>query len=232
MNWATTFDQSHLLANVLGVIGALFMMASYLMKGMMRLRVAALIACVFMIGYAALKGAVPTLVLYTVLTPINIKKTLDMRRMVQAIERAREDTPLSQWLLPHMHRRTAKAGDVIWRKGDEATEMLYLDSGSLRLVEYDELLIEGALVGEIGLFAPDHRRTLSLSAATDCVLYSLTAEQMELLYFDSPKLGFHVMRLVVARLMSDVSKARTTGVSRADGAAVPASLASAANPAA
>jgi len=201
-------DSLALLANMLGFIGAALMLASYLMKGMMPLRIVALCACVFLVGYGALKHALPTLVLYGLLVPINIKKTLAMRKMVKAIERAREDAPLSQWLLPHMHRRTAKAGDVLWRRGDEAGEMLYLESGSLRLVEYDEILIEGALVGEIGLFAPDHCRTLTLAAASDCVLYSMTGEEMALLYYENPKLGFHVMRLVVARLMSDVSKAR------------------------
>ncbi|TNY06340.1 cyclic nucleotide-binding domain-containing protein, partial [Escherichia coli] len=82
----------------------------------------------------------------------------------------------------------------------------YLDSGSLRLVEYDELLPPGSLVGEIGLFAPDNRRTLSLEAATDCVVYSLSAEEMALLYYQNPKLGFHVMRLIVARLMRDTAR--------------------------
>jgi CRP-like cAMP-binding protein len=222
-----TVDPFLLLANALGFVGAALMLASYLMKGMMPLRIAALCACVFLVGYGALKHALPTLLLYGALMPINIKKTLAMRKMVKAIERAREDTPVSQWLLPHMHRRTVKAGELLWRQGDEAKEMLYLESGSLRLVEYDEILIEGALVGEIGLFAPDHRRTLSLAAATDCVVYSMTGEEMALLYYENPKLGFHVMRLVVARLMGDVGKARAA-TPPGQLQAVPASLVQAA----
>ncbi len=195
-----------LIANTLGLIGAALMLASYLMKSMLPLRIAALTACCFLVAYGALKQAVPTLLLYGVLIPINIKKTLQMRRLVQSIARARADTPVSEWLLPHMHRRTVAAGTVLWRQGDAATEMLYLDSGALRLVEYDELLGPGALVGEIGLFAPDNRRTLTLEATADCVVYSLTAEEMALLYFQNPKLGFHVMRLIVARLLRDVSR--------------------------
>ena len=195
-----------LIANTLGLIGAALMLASYLMKSMLPLRIAALTACCFLVAYGALKQAVPTLLLYGVLIPINIKKTLQMRRLVQSIARARADTPVSEWLLPHMHRRTVAAGTVLWRQGDAATEMLYLESGALRLVEYDELLGPGALVGEIGLFAPDNRRTLTLEATADCVVYSLTAEEMALLYFQNPKLGFHVMRLIVARLLRDVSR--------------------------
>jgi CRP/FNR family cyclic AMP-dependent transcriptional regulator len=197
------------LATALGLIGAALMLASYLMKSMLPLRIAALTACCFLVAYGALKQAIPTLVLYGVLIPINVKKTLQMRKLVQSIERARDDTPVSEWLLPHMHRRTVAAGTTLWRQGDAATEMLYLDAGTLRLVEYDELLQPGALVGEIGLFAPDNRRTLTLEAASDCVVYSLTAEEMALLYYQNPKLGFHVMRLVVARLMRDLSRQRS-----------------------
>jgi CRP/FNR family transcriptional regulator, cyclic AMP receptor protein len=197
------------LATALGLIGAALMLASYLMKSMLPLRIAALTACCFLVAYGALKQAIPTLVLYGVLIPINVKKTLQMRKLVQSIERARDDTPVSEWLLPHMHRRTVAAGTTLWRQGDAATEMLYLDAGTLRLVEYDELLQPGALVGEIGLFAPDNRRTLTLEAATECVVYSLTGEEMALLYYQNPKLGFHVMRLVVARLMRDLSRQRS-----------------------
>lgn len=196
------------LATVLGLIGAALMLASYLMKSMLPLRIAALTACCFLVAYGALKSALPTLLLYGALIPINIKKTLQIRKLVKAIENARGDTPVSEWLLPHMHRRTVTAGTTLWRKGDAATEMLYLDAGTLRLAEYDEALPPGSLVGEIGLFAPDNRRTLTLEAASDCVVYSLTAEEMALLYYQNPKLGFHVMRLIVARLMRDVQRHR------------------------
>jgi CRP-like cAMP-binding protein len=198
-----------ILATVLGLIGATLMLASYLMKSMLPLRIAALTACCFLVAYGALKQALPTLLLYGALIPINIKKTLQMRKLVQSIERARDDTPVSEWLLPHMHRRTVPAGTVLWRKADAATEMLYLDAGTLRLVEYDEPVQPGSLVGEIGLFAPDNLRTLTLEAASDCVVYSLTAEEMALLYYQNPKLGFHVMRLIVARLMRDAARERS-----------------------
>ena len=196
------------LATVLGFIGAALMFASYLMKSMLPLRLAALTACCFLVAYGALKAALPTLLLYGALIPINIKKTLQIRKLVKSIENARADTPVSEWLLPHMHRRTVTANTTLWRQGDPATEMLYLESGTLRLAEYDEVLHAGSLVGEIGLFAPDNRRTLTLETVSDCVVYSLTAEEMALLYYQNPKLGFHVMRLIVARLMRDVQRHR------------------------
>ena len=196
------------MAYFFGFIGAALMVTSYLMKSMLPLRVVALVACLFLVLYGYLAAAMPTLLLYGALIPINIKKTLQIHKLVQAIKNAKSDTPVSQWLLPNMTRRTAKAGAILWKKGDVATEMLYLEAGSLRLVEYDEVLVPGSLVGEIGLFAPDNRRTLTLACVSDCTLYSLSAEGMALLYYQNPKLGFHVMRLIVARLMNDAEKVR------------------------
>ena len=198
------------LAYALGFIGAALMVTSYMMHSMLPLRLVALAACVFLVAYGAFAQAMPTLVLYGLLVPINIKKALAVHKLVQAIEHAKSDTPVAEWLLPHMTRRVEKAGTVLWHKGDTAHEMIYLESGSLRLVEHGELIGPGAIVGEIGLLSPDNRRTLSISCETDCVLFSLSAEGMAQLYYQNPKLGFHVVRLIVARLTHDAEKARLT----------------------
>jgi len=210
------------IAYLFGFIGAALMVTSYLMKSMLPLRVVALVACFFLVLYGYITAAMPTLLLYGALIPINIKKTLQIYRLVHAIKNAKSDTPISEWLLPNMTRRTAKAGTTLWRKGDVATEMLYLEAGSLRLVEYDQALAPGSLVGEIGLFAPDNRRTLTLECASDCTLYSLSAEGMARLYYQNPKLGFHVMRLIVARLMNDAEKARQAAERKANSSSEPA----------
>jgi CRP/FNR family transcriptional regulator, cyclic AMP receptor protein len=192
---------------VLGFIGAALTLASYMMKSMLPLRLTALAANVFFVAYGYLESALPSLLLYAAMIPINAKKAWDIRRMAQAIEHARSDSPVCEWLLPHMQRRQAKAGQTLWNKGDKADEMLYVESGRLNLMEYDESIGAGALVGEIGLFAPENRRTRTVVCATDCTLYALSAERMAQLYYQNPRLGFHVMRLVVARLLHDAELA-------------------------
>lgn len=193
---------------VCGFIGAVLTLASYMMKSMLPLRWVALTACAFFVVYGWLEAALPSLLLYSLMIPINIKKILHIRKLVRAIESAKSDSPMAEWLLPHMMRRETKAGTTLWKKGDLATEMIYLDSGSLLLVEHGERLEAGTLAGEIGLFAADNRRTLTLRCETDCVLFTLSAEGMAELYYRNPKLGHHVMRLIVGRLMHDVEKAR------------------------
>lgn len=192
---------------IFGFIGASLTVASYLMKSMMPLRLVALSANVFLVVYAVQGGSWPTVVLYLAMIPINLKKVFEIRKLVQAIRHAKSDTPVSEWLLPHMTRRQAKAGETLWKQGDVATEMVYVESGRLKLLEYDTVIGPGSLVGEIGLFAPDNRRTRTISCATDCTLFSLSADAMAKLYYQNPQLGFHVMRLIVARLMHDVDVA-------------------------
>ena len=200
---------------VFGFIGAVLTLASYLMKSMLPLRLVALSANVFFVAYGYLESALPSLLLYSLMIPINAKKVWQIKKLVQAIEHAKADTPVSEWLLPHMTRRVVKAGTTLWNKGDKATEMLYVEQGTLNLPEYDESIGPGSLVGEIGLFAPDGRRTRSIVAATDCTLYSLSAEGMAQLYYENPKLGYHVMRLIVSRLMHDVEVANRRREDRA-----------------
>ena len=193
---------------VTGFIGAGLTLASYTMKSMMPLRLVALASSVFFLAYGWIEAALPTLVLNIGMILINSKKAWEIRALVRAIEQAKADTPIADWLLPHMTRRQAKAGQILWKKGDVATEMIYLESGTLRLVEHDEQLAPGSLIGEIGLFSPDNRRTLTVECATDCTLHSLTKDGMAQLYFQNPKLGYHIMRMIVARLMRDAEKAR------------------------
>ena len=207
------------LGYVFGFIGAALMVTSYLMKNMLPLRMVALSANVFLVIYALQGGSWPTVVLYLAMIPINIKKVREILKLVRAIENAKADSPVGEWLLPHMTRRPAKAGDTLWRKGEVATEMLYVESGELRLVEHDVPIGPGAIIGEIGLFAPDNRRTGSVVCATDCTLYSLSSEGMAKLYYQNPKLGYHVMRLIVARLMHDIEVAAKRREDSAEAAA-------------
>ena len=207
---------------IFGFIGAALTVASYLMKSMLPLRMVALSANVFLVVYAVQGGSWPTVALYVAMIPINLKKVVEIKKLVRAIENAKADTPISEWLLPHMTRRPVKAGATLWHKGDKATEMLYVESGQLNLLDYDESIGPGSLVGEIGLFAPDNRRTRTIVCATDCTLYSLSAEAMAKLYYQNPQLGYHVMRLIVARLMHDIDVATKRREDRAHIAAAAA----------
>jgi CRP-like cAMP-binding protein len=107
-----------------------------------------------------------------------------------------------------MTRRSFKSGDVLFRKGDRAEEILYIASGRVRIEEAGRVLGPGELIGEIGLFSPENRRTQSVVCDSDGELYRMTGEMIYRLYYQNPALGFYFMRLLAQRLLRDVEVAR------------------------
>ena len=194
------------LGTVLGVVAAALYLTSYSMKSMLPLRALAIASNVFFIAYGIVQSALPELVLHGVLLPLNARRMWEIQKLSREIARATQDSPVSQWLLPHMTRRTFKAGEVLYRKGDLADEVVYIASGQLRLQEHDQVLGPGELIGEIGLFSPDKRRTQSIICETDGELYRMTDEMIYRLYYQNPKLGFYFMRLIVERLLRDIRR--------------------------
>jgi hypothetical protein len=191
---------------VLAVIGTVLLCASFLVKSMLRLRALALASNVFFIAWGYVEWVWPTLALNSFILPLNAWRIWEIQKLTQEIARATEDSPVSQWLLPHMRRRSFKAGEVLFRRGDAADELIYVASGELRMTEIGERVGPGELIGEIGLFSPEKRRTQSLECETDGTLYHMTGEMIFRLYYQNPKLGFYLMRLVAQRLLRDVQR--------------------------
>lgn len=200
---------------ILGTLGVFLSLASFTMKRMLPLRMLAIAANVAFIAFAFAvlenpatdpKAPLPGLFLNAVLLPINARRIWEIRKLTSEIARATHDAPVSQWLLPHMQRRTFHAGDVLFRKGDRADRLIYIGRGELTLPEIDKPVRAGELLGEIGLFSPDNRRTQTLRADTDGELFEMTGEMLFQLHYQNPKLGFYMMRLLAERLLKDVQR--------------------------
>jgi CRP/FNR family transcriptional regulator, cyclic AMP receptor protein len=194
------------LGNALGLLGVGFCLASFAVKSMLSLRALALVGNAFFIAYGYVESLLPSILLNAVLLPLNVIRMREISRLSMEITRATLDSPAGQWLLPHMRRRAIKAGEVLFRKGDAADELIYLASGALRMVEVGERVGPGELIGEIGLFSPERKRTQSIVCEADGELYYMTEEMLFRLYYQNPKLGFYLMRLVAERLLRDVQR--------------------------
>jgi CRP-like cAMP-binding protein len=202
------------LITVIGLAGAAFYLASHFMRGMVPLRVLSLCSNVALIIFAlfhlhfdwARLAVLPEFLLNVILLPINAKRLVEILRLTKQIEAVTERSPVSEWLLPHMHLHKHHAGHVLFRQGDEADEIFYVASGTLRLEGIGATIGAGELIGEIALFSPEKKRTLTIVCETDCELYTMTDEQIYRLYYQNPKLGFYFMKLIVERLMRDVER--------------------------
>jgi CRP/FNR family cyclic AMP-dependent transcriptional regulator len=108
-----------------------------------------------------------------------------------------------EWLIPLMTRKKLEAGHVLFRKGEPASSMYLILEGSVRLVELDVALSPGSLVGEIGVFAPDNRRTGTAVCESDVEIGAITDEKVLQLYYQNPTFGFYMFRLVLARMLEN-----------------------------
>ena len=202
------------LTTIIGLLGCLFYLASHSQKEMISLRVLAVASNVLFIIFSVLHADfdisqlihMPEFLLNAVLLPINSKRLLEIIQLTKQIAQATVESPVSEWLLPHMYLRKYRAGQVLFRKGDVAYEIIYVAMGRLKLQEIDHYLGPGELIGEIGLFSAEKVRTMTVICETDCELYEMTDEMIYRLYFKNPKLGFFFMRLIVQRLLADVRR--------------------------
>ena len=202
------------ITTAIGFLGGAFYLASHYQKDMVSLRVLALASNVLFLIFGLLHAhfgimemvGMPENILNAILLPVNAKRLSEILRLTKQIEQATVASPISEWLLPHMHLRKHKAGEVLFRRGDRAHEILYVAAGRLKLQEVGHYIEAGELIGEIGLFSAERARTMTVICDTDCELYEMTDEMIYHLYYQNPKLGFFFMRLIVERLLRDAKR--------------------------
>jgi CRP-like cAMP-binding protein len=84
--------------------------------------------------------------------------------------------------------------------------MYYTVTGKFRLPELGIDIAPGALVGEMGLLAPENRRTASLECVEDGEVLTLSYEKLRELYFQNPQFGFYFLKLTSERLLENIGR--------------------------
>ena len=173
---------------------------AFYVRTIIPLRIAAIIANALAMVYSVSKGTYPTFLLNAILLPLNFVRLRAMWDLVHEVDTAIQGDLNVEWLRPYMRPRNFQAGEFLMRKGDVATEAFYIVSGEVELVEINKVVEPGTLLGEIGLFTPENRRTLSVRCKTEVHAATINYEQFKELYFQNPQFGFALLRLIVARL--------------------------------
>lgn len=190
--------------DTLGYIAAGAVFVSFSMKNMQALRIVALVSNVAFISYALVDGLTPILVLHGLLLPLNLLRLVQMLRAVREAEHAVAERSNFEWLIAQGERLTLETGEVLFRTGDEADAMFVVAEGELEVVEYGAVLSRGDLLGEIGLFSRERRRTATIRARTPATLARITGKRVKSLHFDNPGFAYHLTRVVADRLIEDV----------------------------
>jgi CRP/FNR family transcriptional regulator, cyclic AMP receptor protein len=192
----------HYAAELIGVAAAAASLYAANARTIIPLRVAAIVANALAMAYSFMHGTYPTFALNAVLLPLNGWRLHQMLGLIRDIESATRSDMNVDWLLPYMRPTSFTAGDVIMARGDYATGAFYVADGEVEIVELGKVYGKGTLLGEIGLFTPDGRRTMTVRCRTDVQAARIDYDQFKELYFQNPQFGFRLLHLIVARMQA------------------------------
>ena len=203
----------HEYAELNGIAAAAASLYAAHARTMIPLRIAAIVANALAMSYSFLHGTYPTFALNAILLPINAWRLRAMLNLIRNINEATKGDMNVDWLLPYTRPVHFKAGDVIMHRGEYATAAFYITSGEVEMVEINQSYEKGTLVGEIGLFAPQGRRNMTIRCKTNVDAAQIDYDRFKELYFQNPQFGFRLLHLIVARMQTNVELSQGGAVS-------------------
>jgi CRP/FNR family transcriptional regulator, cyclic AMP receptor protein len=211
-------------AQAAGYVAAVLVFLTFYMKTMIPLRIVGICSNFAFIVYGFLGVLYPVLVLHLILLPLNIWRLREMLRLTKQVREAANTDLNMDWLKPFTTARRFQAGDVLFRKGEAATTMLFVLSGRYRVSELAIDILPGQVLGELAWLAPNNLRTQTVECTEDGELLQITYDQVRQLYYQNPQFGFYFLQLSsrrlfdnIARLENELSLSRKAAASAAPG---------------
>lgn len=193
-------------ANLIGYLAALLMFSTFYMKRMIPLRAVGASANATFVVYASIMHVYPLLILHAALFPLNITRMVQMMRLVKKVQEASRGDFSIDFLVPFMAKENFRKGAVVFRKGDEANKLYYLRNGLVRLEETGTYITDGEIIGEIGIFARNKKRTATVACETDTQFLTIPEDQVLQLYYQNPKFGIYLVQLIIKRLEKNMER--------------------------
>src|SRR5271166_3904535 len=194
---------THRFAELIGIAAAAASLYAAHARTIIPLRIAAIVANALAMMYSFMHGTYPTFALNAILLPLNSWRLRAMLQLIRDIDFATRHDMNVDWLLPYTRPIHFKAGDTIMRRGEYATAAFYIVSGEVEMVEINATFGKGTLVGEIGLFAPDGRRNMTVRCKTAVHAAQIEYDRFKELYFQNPQFGFRLLHLIVERMQGN-----------------------------
>ena len=201
-------DTSHI-AEHAGTAGALFasifVVATTTMRTMIPLRIFGILANIVLFLTAIPAHNYLVMLVQSAMFLVNSYRLHQMLQLVRDVKKSVNSDLSMEWLKPFMTERKCAAGEVLFYKDEKAEDMLYIVSGSFKLVESGIVLPVGAIVGELGMLSPSKIRTQSLECVEAGLVLSVSYSKVEELYVQNPAFGFYFLRLTSARLFQNLN---------------------------
>src|SRR5215467_8649006 len=184
-------------------LASTLVLLAFFMRTMIPPRIVAIVSNVAFIVYTLLglhygifAKIFPIFVLHALLLPLNIFRLCEMKQLVKKVREASTKELAVEYLLPYMRREKLEQGGVLFRKGDAAEKIYFIEAGKVTIPEIRKVLTAGAVFGEVGIFTPCRTRSASAICGKTSVIYSIRKEEVLQLYYQNPKFGFVIVRLL------------------------------------
>lgn len=211
---------------LVGWIASAFTLATYAMKTMLPLRVAAILSNLFFMSYSLALGLWPMLVLDAVLLPLNVWRLWQILRQRRRISEARHaEEPDFSVIKALSKPEPMPAGSVVFRRGDTPDRLYYIDTGEVVLDEIGTRLGTGEVFGEIAFFTDAKERTATARCLTDCRIHAIDEAAFLRLYFQDPAFGMAIMKTITRRLIDGMARHPETYMALLPKAPVPVPVA-------
>jgi len=190
----------------IGYVAAGLGIVTFAMQTMIPLRVTGIAHNLGQIAFGLLAGIYPTVIQHVILLPINCYRLLEMFNLIRKVEVASEGDHSLDWLRPFMSKRSIKAGEILCRKGEKAFNMYFVLEGRLHLEEINMDMEPGAIVGELGMLAPDRKRTQTVICTANGSVLEIAYSRLEQICHQNPAFGFYFLRLSTQRLFDNIER--------------------------
>jgi len=118
-----------------------------------------------------------------------------------------------KWPLNYMKKEVFKKGDLLFKAGDKADKMFYVNKGAIKLVEIDKIIKAGEVIGEMGIFSPDKARTATAVCDEDLEAYTMGRDEVVKFFGQDPNLAISLIQLSIKRFIENL-KAETAARER------------------
>jgi CRP-like cAMP-binding protein len=175
---------------------------------MIPLRTIALGSNIAFITYGGFLHLYPVLFLHVILLPLNAWRLAEILMLSRRVRAKMNTDAVFEALLPLAKQVAVRRGQVVIRKGDPADCLYLLFEEDLWVADAEVELGPGSVFGEMGVLSHTRLRTATVTANTDCVLGSISAQDFDRVYFTHPSLGLSLIRLIIERLTDEVEARR------------------------
>lgn len=192
---------------LIGWAAAVATFTTFMMKTMLPLRSASVVANLLFITYGGLAHSMPVLVLHMMLLPLNIFRLAEIFRATRLIRAAQPSDGLPISITAYFRTVEKPAGSVLFRRGDPADSVYYLKSGRIMLEEINQEMRAGEIFGEVAFFSKSRVRTLTARCTQKCEIATIPEAEFTRLFYQDPAFSFFILRLLAERLEKNVTHA-------------------------